>query len=109
LSFVKNSTLEFKRIVHPRAVVPLKINGERVTGKVITHIMNFFTPLPDDICYGESIVMSIAGYDMITAFGAVATSLGNVGPAIGRVGPMDNFAFFIPLCEIISQFFDVIG
>lgn len=108
LSFVKNSTLEFKRIVHPRAVVPLKINGERVTGKVITHIMNFLLLYLMIFVLG-SIVMSIAGYDMITSFGAVATSLGNVGPAIGRVGPVDNFAFFSPFAKLFLSFLMLLG
>lgn len=108
LTFVKNSTLEFKRIVHPRAVVPLKINGERVTGRVITHIMNFLLLYLMIFVLG-SIVMAIAGYDLITSFGAVATSLGNVGPAIGRVGPMDNFAFFSPFAKLFLSFLMLLG
>lgn len=108
LTFVKNSTLEFKRIVHPRAVVPLKINGERVTGKIITHIMNFLLLYLMIFVLG-SIVMSIAGYDLITSFGAVATSLGNVGPAIGRVGPVDNFAFFSPFAKLFLSFLMLLG
>ncbi|SHN09791.1 trk system potassium uptake protein TrkH [Cyclobacterium lianum] len=108
LTFVKNSTLEFKRIVHPRAVVPLKINGQRVTGKVITHIMNFLLLYLMIFVLG-SIVMSVAGYDLITSFGAVATSLGNVGPAIGRVGPVDNFAFFSPFAKLFLSFLMLLG
>lgn len=108
LTFVKNSTLEFKRIVHPRAVVPLKINGERVTGKIITNIMNFLLIYLMIFVLG-SIVMSIAGYDMVTSFGAVATSLGNVGPAVGQVGPMDNFAFFSPFGKLFLSFLMLLG
>jgi trk system potassium uptake protein len=108
LTFVKNTTLEFKRIVHPRAVIPLKINGERVTGRVITHIMNFLLIYLMIFVLG-SIVMSIAGYDLITSFGAVATSLGNVGPAIGLVGPMDNFAFFSPFGKLFLCILMLLG
>lgn len=108
LTFVKNTTLEFKRIVHPRAVIPLKINGERVTGKIITHIMNFLLIYLMIFVLG-SIVMSIAGYDLLTSFGAVATCLGNVGPAIGRVGPMDNFAFFSPFGKLFLSFLMLLG
>jgi trk system potassium uptake protein TrkH len=108
LTFVKNSTLEFKRIVHPRAVIPLKINGERVNGRVITHIFTFLLVYLMIFVLG-SIVMSIAGYDLLTSFGAVATSLGNVGPAIGRVGPMDNFAFFSPFAKLFLSFLMLLG
>lgn len=108
LTFFKNSWLEFKRIVHPRAVVPLKINGERVTGKIITHIMNFLLIYLMIFVIG-SIVVSLMGYDIMTSFGAVATSLGNVGPAIGRVGPVDNFAFFDPFTKIVLAFLMLLG
>jgi trk system potassium uptake protein len=108
LAFVKNSYLEFKRIVHPRAVVPLKINGDRVTGKVITHIMNFLLIYLMIFVVG-SIVMSLLGYDMLTSFGAVATSLGNVGPAIELVGPMDNFSFLSPFAKLFLCFLMLLG
>ncbi len=108
LAFVKNSWLEFKRIVHPRAVVPLKINGDRVTGRIITHIMNFLLIYLMIFVLG-SVVMAMMGYDMLTSFGAVATCLGNVGPAIGEVGPLDNFAFFSPSAKIFLSFIMLLG
>ncbi|MCC5938167.1 MAG: TrkH family potassium uptake protein [Lunatimonas sp.] len=108
LTFVKNSTLEFKRIVHPRAVIPLKINGERVNGRIITHIFTFLLVYLMIFVVG-SIVMSIAGYDLLTSFGAVASALGNVGPAIGLVGPMDNFAFFSPFAKLFLSFLMLLG
>jgi trk system potassium uptake protein len=108
LTFVKNSWLEFKRIVHPRAVVPLKINGDRVTGKIITHIMNFLLIYLMIFVLG-SIVMALMGYDILTSFGAVATCLGNVGPAIGKVGPMDNFSFFSGPAKIFLSFLMLLG
>jgi trk system potassium uptake protein len=108
LTFFKNSWLEFKRIVHPRAVVPLKINGDRVTGKIITHIMNFLLIYLMIFTLGSTVI-ALMGYDMLTSFGAVATSLGNVGPAIGKVGPMDNFAFFDPFSKIFLSFLMLLG
>lgn len=108
LTFVRNAYLEFKRIMHPRAVVPLKINGERVTGKIITHIMNFLLLYLMIFVVG-SIILSIAGYDLATSIGAVATTLGNVGPAIGLIGPIDNYAFFSPLIKIFLSFLMLLG
>ncbi|MDO9552854.1 TrkH family potassium uptake protein [Rhodonellum sp.] len=108
LAFFKNSWLEFKRIVHPRAVVPLKINGDRVTGKIITHIMNFLLIYLMIFVMG-SIVLTIMGYDILTSFGAVATCLGNVGPGIGKVGPVDNFSFFSPTAKVFLSFIMLLG
>jgi trk system potassium uptake protein TrkH len=108
LTFIKNSWLEFKRLVHPRAIVPLMINGDRVTGRIITHIMNFLLIYLLTFVMG-SLVLSIMGYDLLTSFGAVATSLGNVGPGIGMVGPVDNFAFFSPAAKIFLSFIMLLG
>jgi trk system potassium uptake protein TrkH len=108
LTFIKNSWLEFKRIVHPRAIVPLMINGDRVTGKIITHIMNFLLIYLLTFVLG-SMVLTLMGYDILTSFGAVATSLGNVGPAIGRVGPIDNFAFFSVEAKFFLSFIMLLG
>lgn len=91
LVFFKNSRLEFKRILHPRAVLPLKINEQVVKPRIITHIIIFLLLYLFLFVFG-SIILSMIGYDFQTAIGAVATSLGNVGPGIGDVGPVDNFA-----------------
>jgi trk system potassium uptake protein TrkH len=108
LTFIKNSWLEFKRLVHPRAIVPLMINGDRVTGRIITHIMNFLLIYLLIFVLGSG-VLSLMGYDLLTSFGAVATSLGNVGPGIGLVGPVNNFAFFSPAAKIFLSFIMLLG
>lgn len=107
-TFLKNTWLEFKRIVHPRAIVPLIINGERVTGRIINNIMNFLLIYLITFVVG-SLLISMLGYDFSTALGAVATCLGNVGPAIGKVGPVDNFAFFSPVAKIVLSFLMLLG
>ena len=107
-TFLKNTWLEFKRIVHPRAIVPLIINGERVTGRIINNIMNFLLIYLITFVAG-SLVISMLGYDFSTALGAVATCLGNVGPAIGKVGPVDNFAFFSPIAKLVLSFLMLLG
>ncbi|MBN3582389.1 TrkH family potassium uptake protein [Algoriphagus aestuarii] len=108
LTFFKNSYLEFKRLVHPRAIVPLIINGDRVTGRIVTHIMNFLLLYLLIFVFG-AFMLSIMGYDLETSLGATATCLGNVGPAIGKVGPVDNFAFFSPGAKIFLSFIMLLG
>ncbi|HSF55990.1 MAG TPA: potassium transporter TrkG, partial [Algoriphagus sp.] len=78
--FLKNSWLEFKRIVHPRAIVPLIINGQMVSGRIINNIMNFLLIYLITFVIG-SLIISLLGYDLATSLGSVATCLGNVGPA----------------------------
>lgn len=108
LVFFKNSFLEFRRLIHPRAIVPLKINGRMVTGKIIIHIIIFLLLYLMLFVIG-SIVVSIMGLDFMTAIGAVATSLGNVGPGIGSVGPVDNFAWLPANVKLVLCFLMLLG
>ncbi len=91
LVFLKNSVLEFKRILHPKAMIRIKINQEVVAPRILTHILVFLLIYLATFV-GGTILLSSMGLDIVSSAGAVATSLGNVGPGIGSVGPMDNFA-----------------
>jgi trk system potassium uptake protein TrkH len=90
--FVKNMYLEFKRILHPRALIRIKINKEIVAPRILTHILVFLLVYLMTFILG-SLFITLTGIDFITAIGGVATTLGNVGPAIGKLGPVDNFGW----------------
>lgn len=108
LVYFKNSFLEFKRILHPRAVIPLKLDGQAVPGKIVTHIIIFLLLYLLLFLLG-SVILTFMGIDFLTAIGAVATSLGNVGPGIGKVGPVDNFAWLSGEVKVILAFLMLIG
>lgn len=108
LVFIKNSFLEFKRILHPKAMIRLKINGEVVAARILTHILVFLL-LYMIIFFTGSVLLSTMGLEFKTALGAMATSLSNVGPAIGEVGPEDNFASLRPAVKCILSFVMILG
>ncbi len=108
LVFLKNSYLEFKRIVHPQAIIPLRLNQQIVPGRIITHIFNFLLLYLIIFVVG-SIVLSVLGLDFLTAIGATATSLSNVGPGIGGVGPVDNFAWLSGPVKVFLSFLMIVG
>jgi len=88
---IKNSGLELKRLVHPNAVVPIRLNKKSIDPQIITNILAFvITYLTITVI--STIVMSAMGYDLNSSLGAVAASLGNIGPGIGAVGPVENYA-----------------
>ncbi len=95
LMMLKNGFFEFKRMLHPRAIVPVRYNGHVVNEQMIYNILAFFV-IYVVIFIGSTVVIAAAGstegtMDMMTALSATATSLGNVGPGVGAVGPTDNF------------------
>lgn len=87
----KNSYQEFKRLLHPNAIIPVRLNHKAVDPKIVTNVLAFivFYIL---IFVAGSIIMAGLGLDFNSAMGSVIASLGNIGPGIGSVGPMDNFA-----------------
>lgn len=90
LTMAKNCMLEFKRLLHPRAVIPLKINGRIVAPHIISNVL-VFVLVYLAIFAASSVVMSGLGLDFDSAIGSVAATLGNIGPGIGSVGPAGNF------------------
>ncbi|MBR2862809.1 MAG: TrkH family potassium uptake protein, partial [Bacteroidaceae bacterium] len=82
---------EFKHILHPRAVLPVRIGGSVVTETVIRTIFSYL------ICYfllmfvGASVMMAI-GIPMLDSISLCMSSFSNVGPSIGwMVGPLDSW------------------
>lgn len=108
LVFFKNSGLEFRRILHPQAVVPLRLNGQVVRGKIITHVYTFLLLYLFIFVLG-TLVLSLLGLDFETSLGAMATSIGNVGPGIGDVGPVDNFAWLSSPVKLFLSFVMLLG
>jgi trk system potassium uptake protein TrkH len=108
LVFLKNSILEFKRILHPRAIIRMKIDGNVVAPRIMTHILVFLLVYLISFVVG-SVIVTILGMDFLSAIGAVATSLGNVGPGIGSVGPVDNFASVPETAKWVLSFLMLLG
>ncbi len=108
LVFMRNTKLEFKRILHPRAMIRIKINKEVVQPRVLTHILVFLLVYLFIFISG-TIILSLMGLDFMTSVGASATSLGNVGPGMGGVGPIDNFAHLPAGAKYVLAFLMICG
>ncbi|HAJ99846.1 MAG TPA: potassium transporter [Bacteroidales bacterium] len=108
LILIKNIRLEFRRLVHPLAVVPIKLNGKALPLDIIYNFLAFFIIYVLAIIVGLMALVAM-GVDFESSLGAVVTSIGNVGPGIGSVGPVDNFAH-IPLAgKWVLSFLMLIG
>ncbi len=108
LLLIKNSGLELKRLIHPQAVIPVKLNRKSVPKEIISKIMAFFLIYMMIFAFG-TMVMSIIGLDFETAIGATAASLGNIGPGIGLVGPTGNYANIPDIGKWFLSFLMLLG
>jgi trk system potassium uptake protein TrkH len=88
---LKNSWLELKRMFHPNAIIPVRINNKSVPSQILSNMLAFVV-IYMLLTILSTIVMATMGYDLSTSLSAVATSIGNIGPGLGQVGPIENFS-----------------
>ena len=91
LILLKQARREMTRIVHPRAVQPVRLGDRVVDNRMIFSVLAFM------LVYGAtvitlSMVLLLTDLDMVTAFSAVLASVHCMGPGLGMLGPASNFA-----------------
>ena len=84
---------ELKRIVNPRRVEVVRINGKVVEEEVLTSTANYLFVFIL-IFVLSTVLVALGDYDLETGFTAVAACINNIGPGLSLVGPTSNFQFF---------------
>jgi len=108
LLMIKSGFLEFKRALHPNAIIQSRYNGKVVSKEIIGNILGFFILYMVSFIIG-SLVFGLMGLDFENAIGVAASSLGNVGPAIGDFGPTSNYSELPALGKYWSSFLMLMG
>ena len=108
LLMIKSGFLEFKRALHPNAIIQSRYNGKVVSKEIIGNILGFFILYMISFIIG-SLVFGFMGLDFENAVGVAASSLGNVGPAIGDFGPTSNYSQLPALGKYWSSFLMLMG
>ena len=80
----KQGLREIQRLIHPNAIIPIKINNKVVPDRVIDAVWGFFA-----VYIFVFILMLMAllatGLDFLTSFSAVGACINNLGPGLGKV------------------------
>lgn len=108
LLLLKNSTHELKRLVHPQAIIPVRLNGRFVGEETIFNVLAFFL-IYIIVFAGGSMVMSVIGLDFYSAIGTTAACIGNIGPGLGDAGPMLSYAAIPDTGKWVLAFLMLIG
>ena len=90
LIMIKNGLMEFRRTLHPRAILPVRYNKRAVPQPIVFNILGFFILYMLSFIIGVGVFTAL-GLDFETALGGAASALGNVGPALGDLGPVENY------------------
>jgi len=91
LLLARQALREMKQLVHPSAVIPVRIAGqvipERIAASVLAFIFLYFQTVAV-----LTFLMLLTGLDLVTAFSSVVASVNNLGPALGPTGAAGNYA-----------------
>ncbi len=90
LVLVKQSGREFRKLLHPAIMDPMKIGGYLVPNTIVFSVLGFIY-LYFMTTASLTFLLLISGMDFISAFSAVLACLNNFGPGLGVVGPSSNY------------------
>ena len=101
LILTKSTAADIRRMVHPREIVTVKLEGEPVNAQTITNVRIYFvTWVAIFILCG--LLISIEEYgDFLTNFSASISCISNIGPGFNLVGPAANFSGYSYFSKVV--------
>jgi trk system potassium uptake protein TrkH len=102
----KQGAAHVTRLIHPQAVLPIKLDGSIIPEPVIEGVWGFFA-IYVGVYAVTMFLLMMDGMDQVTAFGAVAACLNNLGPGLGDVAA--NFAGVSTVSKLLLVFTMLFG
>ncbi len=104
----KNTRNEFKKHLHPRAIIPVRINGTALSQDVVQRVMAFVF-LYLFIILISWLFFTLTGMGFEESLGAAVTAISNAGPGLGDVGPTGCFAKIPTISKWYMAFLMMVG
>lgn len=101
-------TRGFRKRLHPRSVVAVRIGNNVIPADTVSSITSF-TMFYITVYFITALVMSLDNLDMATTLSSAAGILSNTGVAFGELGPSNNFSIFSPGVRLFSSFMMIVG
>jgi trk system potassium uptake protein TrkH len=93
---VKYAATETRRMLHSRAIIPIRIGDRYIGEDVVRNTLGFFL-FYMSIFGITALILTTLNLDIESAIGAAASAIGNIGPGLGAFGPTDNYALLHPI------------
>jgi trk system potassium uptake protein TrkH len=103
---LKQGRREIQRLLHPNAVLHIKLNKRPVPDNVINAVWGFFSLYVVSFV-SLALLMMLTGEDIVTAFSATAACLNNLGPGLGNVA--ENYTSITDSGKWILSFAMLLG
>lgn len=108
LILLKFANNEIKRLLHPNALIAVKVGKQLIDRKILVNVAGFFI-IYIIIAIFSVFFLSSFGVDFTTSIGSVSATLNNVGPGIGMVGPTENYAHLPELVKWYLSLLMMVG
>ena len=89
---LKHAYWQLYRLLHPRAVLPVRLGKQTVSEEVLLNVQAFFGLYMVSFVL-TALYLTLLDMDIITAISAAASAIGNVGPGLEGIGPLDDYAW----------------
>lgn len=90
LLLAKQAQREMKLLMHPSAVIPVRIGGQVVADRIAYSVLAFIFLYTMTIAV-LTFALLLTGLPVVEAFSSVVASVNNMGPGIGQTGPAGNY------------------
>jgi trk system potassium uptake protein TrkH len=91
LLLVRHARRELKMLVHPSAIMPIRIGGVTIPDRIVYSVLAFIF-LYFIVVVILTFGLLYTGLDLVSSFSAVLGSINNMGPGMGKIGPSFNFS-----------------
>jgi trk system potassium uptake protein TrkH len=105
---VKYAATETRRMLHSRAIIPIRIGDRYIGEDVVRNTLGFFL-FYMSIFGITALILTTLNLDIESAIGAAASAIGNIGPGLGAFGPTDNYALLHPIGKWMLTFCMLLG
>lgn len=100
LIMLKSVKREIKRLLHPKSVNIVKVNGKKIKEETLQGVYVYFIAYVA-IFIVSVLLISLNNFDFATTFSGVLTTINNVGPGIAAIGPIENFSAFTDFSKVV--------
>lgn len=100
---IKSSFNEIARIIHPRAVKKVRLEGKVVEHSTMRSVNTFLVAYLG-VFVVSLLLISLDNFDFTTNFTAVAATINNIGPGLEQIGPTKNFMNYSDLSKLVLSF-----
>ena len=87
----KQGVRELARLLHPHAILPVKVQGQVVPNTIIYAVLAYLS-----LYLASALIMTLlltaSGLDFLSSVSAVIACLNNAGPGLAKVGPATTYA-----------------